>query len=66
MPPVLADLLRRLADRIEIVAAADKLLALQPPVLRVDTGDDDLDRALSGHRRVRVAPTRTMIMKVST
>lgn len=58
--------LRRLAARIEIVAAADKLLALQSPVLRVDTGDDELDLALSGHRRVRVAPTRTMIMKVST
>lgn len=59
--------LRRLGpERIEVVAAADKLLALNPPVLRVDTGDDELDRALSGHRRVRVAPGRTIVMKVST
>lgn len=59
--------LRRLGpERIEVVAAADKLLALNPPILRVDTGGDDLDRALSGHRRVRVAPGRTIVMKVST
>jgi predicted polyphosphate/ATP-dependent NAD kinase len=58
--------LRRFGDRIDVVAAEDKLLALAPPLLRVDTGDDALDAALSGHRRVRVGPTRTTIMKVST
>jgi predicted polyphosphate/ATP-dependent NAD kinase len=53
-------------DRIHVIAAADKLLALNPPVLHVDTGDDKLDRELCGHRRVRVAPRRTIVMRVST
>jgi predicted polyphosphate/ATP-dependent NAD kinase len=59
--------LRRVGrERIRVVAAADKLLALDPPTLRVDTGDPDLDRALAGHVRVDVAPGRTIVMKVST
>ena len=62
-----ARVLRRIgAAGIEVVAAADKLLALDPPALRVDTGDDGLDAELSGYRRVRVAPGRTIVMKVST
>jgi predicted polyphosphate/ATP-dependent NAD kinase len=56
----------RRTPRLEIVAAADKLLALDPPVLRLDTGDDELDRELAGYRRVRVAPRRTIVMRVST
>jgi predicted polyphosphate/ATP-dependent NAD kinase len=59
--------LRRLGrDAITVVAAADKLAALQPPVLRVDTGDDALDAELSGYIRVHTAPGRTIVMKVST
>jgi predicted polyphosphate/ATP-dependent NAD kinase len=59
--------LRRLGrERIQVVAAADKLLALDPPALRVDTGDDELDAELSGYLRVAVAPGRTIVMKVST
>ena len=59
--------LRRLgAERIDVLAAADKLLALDPPVLRLDTGDDELDRVLSGYRRVRTGPRETIVMKVST
>jgi predicted polyphosphate/ATP-dependent NAD kinase len=59
--------LRRLGlERIRIVAAAEKLLRLTPPVLRVDTGDDALDAELSGYVRVHVAPGRTIVMKVST
>jgi predicted polyphosphate/ATP-dependent NAD kinase len=59
--------LRRLGrDAITVVAAADKLAALQPPVLRVDTGDDALDTELSGYIRVHTAPGRTIVMKVST
>jgi predicted polyphosphate/ATP-dependent NAD kinase len=53
-------------DRIELVAALDKLVALDPPTLRVDTGDAGLDRELSGFRRVRVAPGRTLVLAVST
>ena len=52
------------AERIDVLAAADKLLALDPPVLRVDTGDDELDRVLSGYRRVRTGPRETIVMKV--
>ncbi|HEX7300008.1 MAG TPA: ATP-NAD kinase family protein [Solirubrobacteraceae bacterium] len=59
--------LRRLGrDRIEVLAAADKLLHLSPPRLRVDTGDDEVDAELSGYLQVRVAPGRTIVMKVST
>jgi predicted polyphosphate/ATP-dependent NAD kinase len=59
--------LRRLGrDRIQVIAAADKLLALSPPRLRVDTGDDALDAELSGYVKVHVAPDRTIVMKVST
>jgi predicted polyphosphate/ATP-dependent NAD kinase len=53
-------------DNIEIVAALDKVLALDPPGLRVDTGDPELDRELSGFRRVRIAPNRTLVIDVST
>lgn len=51
-------------DQITVVAGEEKLVALQPPVLRVDTGYGWLDRQLSGYIRVRVAPRRTMLMKV--
>jgi predicted polyphosphate/ATP-dependent NAD kinase len=59
--------LRRLGrDRIQVVAAADKLLHLTPPRLRVDTGDDALDAELCGYVRVHVGPGRTIVMKIST
>lgn len=59
--------LRRIGlDNIEIVAAQDKLTSLDPPRLRVDTGDPALDRQLCGYRRVRVAPGRSVVIEVST
>jgi predicted polyphosphate/ATP-dependent NAD kinase len=59
-------LLRRIGpDRISVLASEAKLAALQPPVLRVDTGDDALDRELSGFTRVQVAPRRAMVMRVA-
>lgn len=59
--------LRRIGrDRIQILAGADKLMRLDPPRLRVDTGDEALDAELSGYVRVRSAPGRTTVMKVST
>jgi predicted polyphosphate/ATP-dependent NAD kinase len=59
--------LRRLGrDRIQVVAAADKLLHLSPSRLRVDTGDDALDAELCGYVRVHVGPGRTIVMKIST
>jgi predicted polyphosphate/ATP-dependent NAD kinase len=62
-----ARVLRRVGPGgLVVVADAAKLLALQPPRLRVDTGDDELDKELSGYVRVQVAPGRTMLMNVST
>jgi predicted polyphosphate/ATP-dependent NAD kinase len=59
--------LRRVGrDRIQVLATADKLLNLDPPWLRVDTGDDALDVELCGYIRVHTAPGRTIVMKVST
>ncbi|MCL2417701.1 MAG: ATP-NAD kinase family protein [Conexibacteraceae bacterium] len=61
-----ARVLRRIGrSRITILSAADKLLALDPPSLWVDTGDPELDAELSGYVRVDVAPRRQMVMKVS-
>jgi predicted polyphosphate/ATP-dependent NAD kinase len=58
--------LRRIgAENIEVIAGARKLLALDPPVLHVDTGDPELDRALCGYRRIHVAPRRTMVYRVA-
>jgi predicted polyphosphate/ATP-dependent NAD kinase len=51
-------------DDITVLAARDKLLALQPSRLRVDTGDPDLDEQLSGHLAVRVAPRERVMMEV--
>jgi len=59
--------LRRIGrDHIQVIAAADKLHRLNPPRLRVDTGDEALDADLAGYVRVHVAPGRTLVMKVST
>jgi predicted polyphosphate/ATP-dependent NAD kinase len=58
--------LRRVGiENVEIVAGLRKLLALEPPLLRVDTGDPELDRALCGYRRVHVAPRRTLVYRVA-
>jgi predicted polyphosphate/ATP-dependent NAD kinase len=58
--------LRRVGiENIEIAAGLRKLLALEPPLLRVDTGDPELDRALCGYRRVHVAPRRTLVYRVA-
>jgi predicted polyphosphate/ATP-dependent NAD kinase len=58
--------LRRVGvENIEIVAGLRKLLALEPPLLRVDTGDPELDNALCGYRRVQVAPRRTLVYRVA-
>jgi predicted polyphosphate/ATP-dependent NAD kinase len=62
-----AEVIRRVGlDNLEVVAALDKVLALDPATLRVDTGDPELDGELCGHRRVRVAPNRFLVLAVST
>jgi predicted polyphosphate/ATP-dependent NAD kinase len=49
------------AKSLVVVASLEKLLALDPQRLLVDTGDPELDRELSGYRRVRVAPGHTVV-----
>jgi predicted polyphosphate/ATP-dependent NAD kinase len=64
--PLSPSVLRRVGiDNLMIVASLDKLAALRPPCLHVDTGDRDLDHALSGFRPVRVAPHRTVLLEVT-
>lgn len=50
---------------LQIVATMDKLLALDGP-LRVDTGDDVLDRELSGYRRVTTGYRRETMWMVAS
>ena len=58
--------LRRIGEEnIEVIAGLRKLLSLDPPWLRVDTGDPELDGTLSGYRRVHVSPGRTLVSKVA-
>jgi predicted polyphosphate/ATP-dependent NAD kinase len=52
------------ADNIVIVAGADKVAALDPPVLHVDLGDAEQEFPLKGYRQVRVAPGRTMVLRL--
>ena len=52
-------------ENVEVVAGLAKLVALDPPWLRVDTGDPGLDAELEGYRRVHVAPRRTHVCKVA-
>jgi predicted polyphosphate/ATP-dependent NAD kinase len=53
-------------ENLVIVAGADKVAALDPPVLHVDLGDGEQDRLLDGYRRVRVAPERSIVLRVET
>jgi predicted polyphosphate/ATP-dependent NAD kinase len=50
---------------ITVVAGAGKLLRLDPPALRVDTGDTATDQMLTGYWPVQTGPQRTMIVKVT-
>lgn len=50
---------------ITVVADRSKLLALDPLLLRVDTGDPRLDHELSGHVRVRVSARETLMAEVA-
>jgi predicted polyphosphate/ATP-dependent NAD kinase len=59
--------LRRISpEAIMILSSADKLLALDPSTLWVDTGDAELDTRLSGYVRVHVGPRRQIVIKVSS
>jgi predicted polyphosphate/ATP-dependent NAD kinase len=61
-----APLLKRLGrEAITIVTGQRKLTDLDPPCLRVDTGDPAVDAMLAGYMRVETAPGRSMIMRVA-
>ncbi len=48
-------------ENLIVVAGADKVAALDPPVLHVDIGDGEL---LGGYRQVRVAPGRSIVLRL--
>jgi predicted polyphosphate/ATP-dependent NAD kinase len=48
-------------ENLVVLSSLEKLLALDPQRLLVDTGDPQLDRELAGWRRVRVAPGRSVV-----
>jgi predicted polyphosphate/ATP-dependent NAD kinase len=54
------------AGNIVILAAAGKVSALDPPVLRVDAGDDAPARVISGYHRVYTAPGRSIVLNVTS
>jgi predicted polyphosphate/ATP-dependent NAD kinase len=60
------DVIRRVGvGNLVVLASLEKLLALDPPRLLVDTGDRALDRELSGYRRVLVAPGHSVVFPVA-
>lgn len=65
--PLSARVLARVGrERIIVVAGLEKLAALEPPLLVVDTGDAAVDAMLAGWMRVRIAPGRTTMVRVVT
>lgn len=53
-------------ENIIVAAAREKLLALHPAPLLVDTGDPDLDRELNGYIRVVTGAEDSMVFQVSS
>lgn len=51
-------------DRIDVICASDKLNALDPQELTVDTGDVALDARLSGYWQVTTGPGRRQVVRV--
>ncbi|MGR3504076.1 ATP-NAD kinase family protein [Pseudaestuariivita sp.] len=51
-------------DRIDVICAIDKLNALEPQELTVDTGDTALDARLSGYCQVATGPGRRQVVRV--
>jgi len=52
------------ADNVEILAARSKVAGLDPPVLRVDVGDDAAQSPLAGYQRVRTGKGRSIVLRV--
>jgi predicted polyphosphate/ATP-dependent NAD kinase len=47
------------------MAGQNKLAALDPPMLHVDTGDAEVDAMLAGYMQVHTAPGQRMVMRVA-
>jgi predicted polyphosphate/ATP-dependent NAD kinase len=61
-----ARVLRRIGEsNVVIVAGAEKVSTLDPPVLHVDVGDGEREHVLEGYRQVRVAPERSIVLRVA-
>jgi predicted polyphosphate/ATP-dependent NAD kinase len=59
-------LIRRVGrENLIIVASVDKLLALEGGLLRVDSGEAELDWALAGYIRVVTGPGETMMTRIA-
>jgi predicted polyphosphate/ATP-dependent NAD kinase len=52
-------------ENVMIVTSQSKLVMLDPPCLRVDTGDRQVDAMLAGYMRVHTAPGHTMMMRIA-
>ncbi|SIS09388.1 ATP-NAD kinase family protein [Pseudomonas sp. A214] len=60
-----AEVIRRVGrEHLIVIASMDKLLSLDAGCLRVDTGDAQVDAALSGHIRVHTGPDRSVFFRV--
>jgi predicted polyphosphate/ATP-dependent NAD kinase len=61
-----AEVLRRVGrENVMVVTGAQKLAALDPAVLHVDTGDAAVDAMLAGYIQVHTAPGQRMVMRVA-
>jgi predicted polyphosphate/ATP-dependent NAD kinase len=61
-----AEVIRRVGrEGITVMAGQNKLAALDPPVLHVDTGDAEVDAMLAGYMQVHTAPGQRMVMRVA-
>jgi predicted polyphosphate/ATP-dependent NAD kinase len=64
--PISAEVLRRAGpENLVVLASLEKLVALPDGVLRVDTGDPSMDRALEGYIRVLTGPDRSTMMRIA-
>jgi len=60
-----AEVVRRVGvENLVVVAGAAKVLALQPPALRVDLGDPESAPLLPAYLRVRMAPEHSIMLRV--
>jgi predicted polyphosphate/ATP-dependent NAD kinase len=54
------------SENITVVSSLEKLLAIPGQQLLVDSGDEELDQELTGHRQVIVSRSMTVVMPVRT